>query len=194
MRSLRQIAGFAMIEVMVTVVIVAFGLLGIAGLISRSFVTEVEGTQRTQALLLLQDMASRLEANRGNVAAYRTEVGGVNTPITGYTSGTVLCNPATALTLADRDRCEWGRMLAGANEQIGTRNAGVLVGARGCVYEIDPFNRIYAVAIAWQGMTAGPAPIIDTGFAPNGCGQGLYGNENRRRVMTLPVRLGTVGA
>jgi hypothetical protein len=85
-------------------------------------------------------------------------------------------------------------MLAGANEQIGTRNAGVLVGARGCVYEIDAFNRIYAVAIAWQGLTAGPAPIIDTGFAPNGCGQGLFGDENRRRVMTMPVRLGTVGA
>ena len=65
MRSFRQVAGFAMIEVMVTVVVVAFGLLGIAGLVSRSFVTEVEGTQRTQALLLLQDMASRIEANRG---------------------------------------------------------------------------------------------------------------------------------
>ena len=194
MRHVRPIAGFAMVEVMVTVVIVAFGLLGIAGLISRSFVTEVEGTQRTQALLLLQDMASRIEANRGNVASYRTEIAGLNTPITGYTSGTVLCNPAAAATLADRDRCEWGRMLAGANEQIGTRNAGVLVEARGCVYEIDAFNRIYAVAIAWQGMTAGPPPITDTGFAPNGCGQGLYGNENRRRVMTLPVRLGTVGA
>jgi len=189
MRSFRQVAGFAMIEVMVTVVIVAFGLLGIAGLVSRSFVTEVEGTQRTQALLLLQDMASRLEANRGNVAAYVTG----DTAITGYT-GTALtvCNPASAL--ADRDRCEWGLMLAGANEQIGTRNAGVLVGARGCVYEIDAFNRIYAVAIAWQGMTAGPAPITNTGFAPNGCGQGLYGDENRRRVMSMPVRLGTVGA
>lgn len=189
MRYFRQAAGFAMIEVLVTVVIVAFGLLGIAGLISRSFVTEVEGTQRTQALLLLQDMASRLEANRGNVAAYVTG----DTAITGYT-GTALtvCNPASAL--AERDRCEWGRMLAGSNEQIGTRNAGVLVGARGCVYEIDAFNRIYAVAIAWQGITPGPEPITNTGFAPNGCGQGLFGNENRRRVMTLPVRLGTVGA
>ena len=50
MRQYRSIAGFALIETMVTVVIVAFGLLGIAGLISRAFVTEVEGTQRTQAM------------------------------------------------------------------------------------------------------------------------------------------------
>ena len=190
MRSFRQVAGFAMIEVMVTVVVVAFGLLGIAGLVSRAFVAEVEGTQRTQAMLLLQDMASRLESNRANVGSYVTAP---NTPITGYNGTTLnVCNAGAAL--AARDVCEWGRMLAGANEQIGTRNAGVLVGARGCVYEIDAFNRIYAVAIAWQGMTAGPAPITGTGFAPNGCGQGLYGDENRRRVMSMPVRLGTVGA
>jgi type IV pilus assembly protein PilV len=180
MRSSRHIAGFAMIEVMVTVVIVAFGLLGIAGLISRSFMMEVEGTQRTQAMLLLQDMASRIEANRTNVAAYVTGDAGIT------------CDPA-GTTLASGDRCQWAQLLAGANEQIDAQNAGVLVGARGCIYEIDGFNRIYALAIAWQGMTAGPAPITITGFAPNGCGQGLYGNENRRRVMTLPVRLGTVG-
>ena len=64
---------------MVTVVVVAFGLLGIAGLVSRAFVTEVEGTQRTQAMLLLQDMAHAIEANRGNVASYVTG----NTRITG---------------------------------------------------------------------------------------------------------------
>jgi len=191
MRHARQIAGFAMIEVMVTVVVVAFGLLGIAGLVSRAFVTEVEGTQRTQAMLLLQDMASRLEANRGNVAAYVTPT---NTPITGYTGTTLnVCNPAAAL--AARDVCEWGRMLAGSNEQVGARNAGVLAGARGCIYEIDAPNRIYAVAIAWEGMTPGPAPVVGNANFPAGeCGRDQYGDENRRRLLTLPVRLGTVGA
>ena len=113
-------------------------------------------------MLLLQDMASRIEANRANVGSYVT----ANAAVTGYTGTTLnVCNQAA---LAARDRCEWGRMLAGANEQIGARNAGVLVGARGCIYEIDAFNRIYAVAIAWEGMTAGPAPIVDsTGFPPN---------------------------
>jgi type IV pilus assembly protein PilV len=191
MRHVRPIAGFAMVEVMVTVVIVAFGLLGIAGLVSRSFVTEVEGTQRTQAMLLLQDMASRIEANRANIASYVTG----DTAITGYTGGTLTVCPA--LPLADRDRCEWGLMLAGANEQVDTRNAGVLVGARGCVYELDAFNRIYAVAITWQGMTRGPEPVVGTPASrANECGRDMLGqaNENRRRVMSLPVRLGTLGS
>jgi len=195
MRRSRLLAGFAMVEAMVTVVVVAFGLLGVAGLVSRAFVAEVEGTQRTQAMLLLQDMATRIEANRANAAAYVTG----DTGVTGYvttmvasvtTTSLVVCNPAAPL--ADRDRCEWSQLLAGANEQVDTRNAGVLVGAIGCIYEIDAFNRIYAISIAWQGMSAGAAPIVDTGFVPNGCGRDLFGAENQRRVITMPVRLATL--
>jgi type IV pilus assembly protein PilV len=189
----RFVAGFAMVEAMVTVVVVAFGLLGVAGLVSRSFVAEVEATQRTQAVMLLQDMVTRIEANRANAAAYVTG----DTGVTGYATvngvtSTVVCNPAAPL--ADRDRCEWSQLLAGTNEQIDTRNAGVLVGAIGCVYEIDAFNRIYAVAIAWQGMSAGPAPVVDANFVPNNCGRDQYGNENQRRIVVMPVRLGILNS
>jgi type IV pilus assembly protein PilV len=197
MRSRRILAGFAMVEAMVTVVVVAFGLLGVAGLVSRSFVAEVESTQRTQAVLLLQDMVARIEANRTNVAAYVTGDAGITGYVTTSSGGTtttavVVCDPVAPL--ADRDRCEWGRMLAGSNERIDTRNAGVLVGAIGCIYEIDAFNRVYAVSIAWQGMSAGPAPIVNNNFAPNGCGRDRFGDETQRRVITMPVRLGTLAA
>jgi type IV pilus assembly protein PilV len=197
MRSRRILAGFAMVEAMVTVVVVAFGLLGVAGLVSRSFVAEVESTQRTQAVLLLQDMVARIEANRTNVAAYVTGDAGITGYVTTSSGGTtttavVVCDPVAPL--ADRDRCEWGRMLAGTNERIDTRNAGVLVGAIGCIYEIDAFNRVYAVSIAWQGMSAGPAPIVNNNFAPNGCGRDRFGDETQRRVITMPVRLGTLAA
>ena len=53
-----------MVETMVTVVVVAFGLLGVAGLVSRSFITEVEATQRTQAVMLLRPPALRVAAGR----------------------------------------------------------------------------------------------------------------------------------
>ena len=99
-------AGFALVESMVTIVVIAFGLLGVAGLVSRSFVTEAEANQRTQAQLLLQDMAARMEANRANVATYVTGDSG----ITGYVdvngNPTLLsCDPAAPLV--DRDRCEF---------------------------------------------------------------------------------------
>jgi type IV pilus assembly protein PilV len=196
MRS-RLVAGFAMVEAMVTVVVVAFGLLGVAGLVSRSFVAEVEGTQRTQAVLLLQDMATRIEANRTNAAAYVTGDAGVTgyvTTVSGSvtTTSLVACDPAAAL--ADRDRCEWSLLLAGTNEQVDTRNAGVLVGAIGCIYEIDSFNRVYAITIAWQGMRTGPVPPAGAGvFPPNECGRNRFDDESlgqtTRRVITMPVRL-----
>lgn len=200
MRS-RLIAGFAMVEAMVTVVVVAFGLLGVAGLVSRAFVAEVEGTQRTQAVLLLQDMVTRIEANRTNAAAYKTTVGvtGYVTTVSGGVSTTavVACNPAAPL--AERDLCEWSRLLAGTNEQVDTRNAGVLVGAIGCIDEIDGFNRVYAVTIAWQGMSVGPVPptgVAPQGFPPNECGRNRFDDENlgqtTRRVITMPVRLATL--
>ena len=192
----RQSSGFALVESMVTVVVVAFGLLGVAGLVSRSFYSEVEAMQRAQASMLLQDMVTRIEGNRANAVAYVTGDAG----ITGYVSTTtpsgttayelVSCDPA--LPVVDRDRCVWGQLLAGSNERIDTQNAGVLVGAMGCVYEMDAFNRIYAVTIAWQGASAGVAPIVDNNFAPAGCGRDQFGNENQRRLMTTLLRIGTL--
>ena len=189
-------AGFALVESMVTVVVVAFGLLGIAGLVSRSYFTEVDAMQRAQAAMLLQDMVTRIEGNRGNAAAYVTG----DTGITGYVttttqSGTtaynyVTCDPAAAIV--EQDRCAWGQLLAGGNERIDNSNAGVLVGAMGCVHEIDAFNRVYAVTIAWQGSTPGAAPIVDNGFAATGCGRDQFGNENQRRLMTTLLRIGTL--
>jgi type IV pilus assembly protein PilV len=192
----RRSAGFALVESMVTVVVVAFGLLGVAGLVSRSFVTEVDAVQRAQAAMLLQDMVTRIEGNRANAAQYVTgDIG-----ITGYVETTtesgipaqsfVTCNPAAPMV--ERDQCAWGQLLAGGNERISGNNTAVLVGAIGCVHEIDAFNRIYAVSIAWQAAAAGAAPIVDNNFAPTGCGRDQFGNENQRRLMTTLLRIGTL--
>ncbi len=57
---------------MVTVLILTVGLLGMAGLQSRLQVSEMEAYQRSQALLLLNDMASRLASNRNDAGSYVT--------------------------------------------------------------------------------------------------------------------------
>jgi type IV pilus assembly protein PilV len=187
----RLSAGFALVESMVTIVVIAFGLLGVAGLVSRSFVSETEANQRTQAALLLQDMVARIEANRANVAAYVTGDAG----ITGYVDvggvpTLISCDPAAPLV--ERDRCEWGQKLAGADERIEARNASMLVGAIGCIYELDAFNRVYAVSVAWQGAGEGATPSADLAYAPAGCGRDLYGTEAQRRLMTTLLRIGTL--
>jgi type IV pilus assembly protein PilV len=183
--------GYALIETMVTIVVIAFGLLGVAGLMSRSFVTEAEATQRTQAALLLQDMVTRIEANRANVTQYVTGDNG----ITGYevinnTKSVVACDPAAPL--AERDRCSWGRLIAGVDEQVDGLANSVLPGGIGCIYELDAFNRVYAITVAWQGPSSGAEPIVDNNFAPTNCGRDLYGTEAQRRIVTTLLRIGTL--
>lgn len=56
--------GLTLIEVLISVVILLAALLGAAGLIARSNQSEMESYQRVQALTLLQDMVTRLNANR----------------------------------------------------------------------------------------------------------------------------------
>ena len=64
--------GVSLLEALITIVILAFGILGLAGLQSKLQTVEVESYARSQALVLLDDMAARLSANRGAAAMYAT--------------------------------------------------------------------------------------------------------------------------
>jgi len=65
----RPAAGFTMIEVLVTLFVLALGLIGVIGLQARGQQAELESYQRGQALVLLQDMVDRMNANRADAHA-----------------------------------------------------------------------------------------------------------------------------
>ncbi len=56
--------GATLIEVLVTIVILTFGLLGVAELQVRMHLAQAESYHRSHAVLLLQDMVDRVNANR----------------------------------------------------------------------------------------------------------------------------------
>jgi type IV pilus assembly protein PilV len=186
-RQPRQ-AGLTLIEVLVSVVILLVGLLGLAALMTSSEKAEAESYQRAHALLLLQDMVGRINANRAVSACYAiTTDPAAGTPYLG--TGSTLApacgvGSASANTRAIQDLVEWGNLLAGAGEASGGTNVGAMIGARGCITEDDAANRIYTVSIAWQGLNATAAP----NNALN-CGKDLYGPENLRRVVSVPIRI-----
>ncbi len=62
-RSLKKMIGASMIEVLVTMVILAIGLLGIAALQLNGLRSANNSAHRTQATLLADDMAERMRAN-----------------------------------------------------------------------------------------------------------------------------------
>lgn len=60
----RRVAGFALLEVLVTLLILSVGLLGLAGLQAHSLRTNMSAYQRTQASVLAMDIVDRMRANR----------------------------------------------------------------------------------------------------------------------------------
>jgi len=61
---MRKQNGFSMLEVLVTIVIVSFGLLGIAGLIANSLKANHSSYARSQASWLANDIIDSMRANR----------------------------------------------------------------------------------------------------------------------------------
>jgi len=167
-------SGFSLIEVLVTIAILMIGLLGLAALQTNATVAEMEAYQRSQALVLVQDLADRIAANKSQAASYVKDDIGVG--------GTVDC---TGKTGADMDLCEWGNILAGASEvTAGGSKVGAMIGARGCV--TSPSANVYMVTVAWQGMSA-------AGSSPGTCGAAKYGTGQRRTVSQI-VRVPLLGA
>ncbi len=204
-----------MIEVLVTFVVLVIGLLGLIGLQARSQQAELESYQRGQALILLQDMVDRMNANRiGSKSGSYLTTGLTPTYVgNGSTSPTPLSTcaaPTSPATIAAYDLCEWGNQLIGAAEVTsggsctstdGTNCIGAMLGARGCVAyaaatELKdskgatiPGTGILTVTIAWQGM----APTIQPPAAID-CAKNLYPAETQRRVVTATMRMGSLTA
>jgi type IV pilus assembly protein PilV len=171
--------GVTLIEVLVTMVILAIGLLGLVGLQARLQVLQSEAYQRAQALMLLKDMTSRIANNRNDAAAYVT---GADAPI-----GADDCLPDTS-TRQRADVTEWCGLLRGASEEtsVGTR-VGAMVGGRGCVEEIEEG---YLVTVAWQGLAPISAPPNSVACAAGDFDGGtVCVNDLCRRVVTSIVRI-----
>lgn len=58
--------GFSLLEVLITMLIVSFGLLGIAGIVITSLKNNQGSYARSQASLLANDIVDRMRANRGS--------------------------------------------------------------------------------------------------------------------------------
>lgn len=61
--------GFSLLEVLITMLIVSFGLLGIAGIIVTSLKNNQSSYARSQASLMVNDIVDRMRANRSSAEA-----------------------------------------------------------------------------------------------------------------------------
>jgi len=173
--------GVTMIEVLVALLILTIGLLGVAGLQARMQTAEIEAFQRAQAIVLLQDMVDRINANRKNAVSYVTVV-----PL--GTASTLDCSaPGTNVSL--KDRCAWSDELTGAAETqtAGGAKLGAMNEARGCISNpVAAMPREMVVAVVWQGIV----PTIVPTATACGSGEAAYGADGKlRRAMITRIKI-----
>jgi type IV pilus assembly protein PilV len=191
--------GFTLLEILIAIVVVAFGLLGLFGLQAKAQKAETESYERTQALVLIQDIADRMNANRTDAfsQAYVTV-----SPVGG---GGKLTD-CSAKIGADLDLCEWGNLLKGSAEMAGGAACstasgagciGAMLSASGCIaYDatteladstgaVQAGTGIYTISVVWQGLSRSVIPS-----AQQTCVATLSG----ARMVTSTLRIGALGA
>lgn len=184
----RNQRGVGLIEILVSLVVIGIGLLGILELYAAGQRSELEAYQRSQALILAEDMANRISTNRDVIDCYTIN----NADATDYLGqgNTETYNCAGVGTqatrnLADADLATWDAMLKGTNETNGdgSANFGGLNEARGCISS-NAAGDVVTIAVAWTGNAR-------ISSAANTCAQDEYSAAEaaRRRVVVRTVRI-----
>ncbi|WP_225984891.1 type IV pilus modification protein PilV [Noviherbaspirillum aerium] len=181
-------AGVSLIEVLVTVLILGFGLLGLAGLQSKLSIGLLESKERAQALVMLTNLTERIDVNRQNAAAYVS-----TSPLGTGDQQPVDCTTTT--TQAARDLCEWSHALKGFSATKDNEAVGTMPGMRGCIAQVQTADEtsgvcrpaVYRVTVAWQGMHPTKAPAVN-------CANDAYGNDDKmRRAISTQISIGLQG-
>lgn len=183
--------GATLIEVLISMLVLAVGILGLMGLQINGKRTTYEALQRSAAVSLAQDMVNRMRANP-NVAptvtflndnydtggAYTGDgVGGdqVAAPPTDCAAAGANCTPAQ---LAAYDLAAWEARLDDAVTSNG------LVNPTGCI-DVDTSaadGSLVTVMVAWESrVDLDQEPLIARMPDALECGAGKYGTDDTRR-------------
>ncbi|SFN45076.1 type IV pilus modification protein PilV [Marinobacter pelagius] len=137
--------GFTLIEILVTVFILAIGLLGLAGLILEGMRNNQGAYLRTQASILAYDMADRMRANKDRASDYAGfSTDGATTTLPDCASEDTGCTPAGQ---AQVDLVEWTRQIQGVGSDM-----ALLPGGVGTIQH-DAATSRYTITVTWNEVT-----------------------------------------
>lgn len=165
-RAMRQLpalkcqAGFTLIEVMISVLILSIGLLGLAGLQASALQTNQSAFTRSQATAFAYDLADRMRANIPGVVA-----GNYNPANAGLTNTCTTTGGCSVQEMAEHDLAEWNALIAtylpmgeGTVCIDSTPEDGTGVAAAAC----DGSGTQYAVKIWWDDNKDGTITVSAT--------------------------------
>lgn len=144
-----RVGGVSLVETLVAVLIVAIGLVGVAGLILKSLRNGHEALLRTQVVNLVTDMEERIRANPVAGAAYECAAypGG---PSSRNCAPSGLANPGancTSRELAEDDLAQWQSAVRLALPTVGTGTCEANVVYTAAAGSGEPAR--YRVSVSW---------------------------------------------
>jgi type IV pilus assembly protein PilV len=186
-RLKRRMKGFTLIEVLVSVVVFSIGLIGLASLQTIALKNNNTSYMRSQAILLAQDIADRMRANRVAIDAGAYNMASVNLADPTYDctassmpSGDATCTPQQ---MAQVDLFNWAMGSSDPNDTESSI-AEALPGGQGIVCidstlevkptpgspQCDGIGNVYAIKIWWDEDHSGAIntddPVFITSFRP----------------------------
>lgn len=120
---MKNAQGFSLLEVLITLVILAIGLLGLAGLQATGLQQNHSAYMRSQATQFAYDIADRMRANSISVDQYLTSDPSTASQQAGCTS-----SGCTSNQMAENDLYEWYQVLSKAlpsAEAVISRASGI---------------------------------------------------------------------
>ena len=184
-RKIGHETGFSLVEVLVTLVITTIALLSSVSLQILSKRAVYDGSQRTTAAHLADDLLSRMRSNSGVLANY-IPAGPIGSGTLGNAPANNCLNPGvtcTDLEMSGFDLWQWEQHIDGQLSTAGGNATGGLNSAAACITgPVGGGTGNYTVAIAWRGMTNSLNPTVNN----CGAGSGFYGDGDAyRRVLVV---------
>lgn len=147
-------AGFTLVEVLVSLAILVFGLLGLAGLISKAHRAAFEAYQRQQALAVASDIAERIRANQLSVYPRPCPA-----PFAG--AGQPVCGPGNVNIQIGNTYAANATIAAPVGNGTLLPQLGLAGGVKDCRKNpCDPFERALFDLTLWEAVVMGNAEQI----------------------------------
>ena len=180
MKTPRQQSGFTLIEVLVTFLIIAIGLLGLGALQLNTMNNSFETYQRALVASIVEDMAARIRMNAQAAMAGEYFLAPPSDLNCGGYANTV---ESPAPPPSQYDLCEWHALLKGLSTATDDTSVDAPLDAIGCIEPLSGGGSKelwIRVSVAWIGIT----PQTQT---PLDCGANEMGDEAYRRVVFRDV-------